>query len=127
MVLVDTSVWVSHLRHGEAWLAALLQDGMVCCHPCVIGELACGNLANRAETLSLLQALPRAELADHHEAMTFIAEHRLMGRGLGYVDVHLLASAVLSGTGLWTADQRLARSAAALGAVYRPHRDQGHR
>jgi predicted nucleic acid-binding protein len=118
MVLVDPSVWVSHLRQGNDRLAALLEEGVVCCHPYVIGELACGNLRNRAEILSLLRALPAAAVADHDEIMAFIDENRLVGRGLAYVDVHLLGSAVLSGVGLWTADRRLAEAAAALGVGY---------
>ena len=115
MVLVDTSVWVSHLREGDDRLAALLGEGVVCCHPFVIGELACGNLQNRIEILSLLRALPKAEVADHEEILTLIDHNRLMGKGLGYVDVHLLGSAVLSGISLWTADHRLAQAASLLG------------
>jgi len=116
MVLADTSVWVSHLREGEERLAGLLDEGVVCCHPFVIGELACGNLNNRAEILSLLSALPAAEVLDHDEVLAFIDANHLMGMGLGYVDVHLLGSAVLSGISLWTADRRLAQAASALGA-----------
>jgi predicted nucleic acid-binding protein len=118
MVLVDTSIWVSHLRAGEDRLATLLEEGIVCCHPFVIGELACGNLKNRSEILSLLQALPSAEVADHEEILAFIDSHTLMGKGLAYVDVHLLGSAVLSGVSLWTADRRLAESATALGVCH---------
>jgi predicted nucleic acid-binding protein len=116
MVLVDTSVWVSHLREGDDRLAGLLDEGAVCCHPFVIGELACGNLNNRTEILSLLRALPAAEVVDHHEVLAFIDANRLMGKGLGYVDVHLLGSAVLSGISFWTADRCLAQAASALGA-----------
>jgi predicted nucleic acid-binding protein len=115
MVLVDTSVWVSHLREGDDRLADLLDAGVVCCHPFVIGELACGNLKNRAGILSLLRALPAAELADHDEVLAFIDANRLMGKGLGYVDVHLLCSTVLSGISFCTADRRLAQVAATLG------------
>ena len=120
MVLVDTSVWVSHLREGNDRLAALSDEGMVCCHPFVIGELACGNLKNRLEILSLLQALPITEVADHEEILAFIDNNRLMGKGLGYVDIHLLGSAVLSGVSLWTADRPLAQAASALGVCYSP-------
>jgi len=120
MVLVDTSVWVSHLREGNDRLAALLDEGAVCCHPFVIGELACGNLKNRLEILLLLQALPAAEVADHEEILTFIDNNRLMGKGLGYVDVHLLGSAVLSGISFWTTDRQLAQAASALGVCYSP-------
>jgi predicted nucleic acid-binding protein len=118
MVLVDTSVWVSHLREGEDRLVRLLEEGVVCSHPFVVGELACGNLKNRTEILSLLQALPSAEVAIHEEILAFIENERLMGKGLGYVDVHLLGSAVLSDVLLWTADRRLAECAGALGIRY---------
>ncbi len=115
MVLVDTSIWVSHLRERDERLVALLEEGVVCSHPFVVGELACGNLKNRMEILSLLQALPSAEVATHEEILAFIESEQLMGKGLGYVDVHLLGSAVLSGVFLWTADRRLAECASALG------------
>jgi hypothetical protein len=118
MILVDTPVWVSHLREGDDRLVRLLDEGIVCCHPFVIGELACGNLKNRMEILSLLQALPSAEVADHEEILAFIDSNQLMGKGLAYVDVHLLGSAVLSGITLWTADRRLAKAATALGVCY---------
>lgn len=120
MVLVDTSVWVSHLRKGNDRLMALLDEGVVCCHPFVIGELACGNLKNRLEILSLLRALPIAETVDHEEILTFIDNNRLMGKGLGYIDIHLLGSAVLSGVSLWTTGRLLAQAALALGVCYSP-------
>jgi len=107
MVLVDTSVWVEHLRHGDLGLKARLQEGLVCCHPFIVGELACGNLKNRSEILSLLQALPQAIGAEHEEVMQFIENYRLIGKGLGYIDMHLLASARLSQVPLWTLDQKL--------------------
>jgi predicted nucleic acid-binding protein len=107
MVLVDTSVWVSHLREGNTTLERLLNDGDVVCHPFIVGELACGNLKNRAEILSLLQALPTSIQAEHDEVMKFIENNRLMGKGLGYVDVHLLAAASLTGAPLWTIDKKL--------------------
>ncbi|MBM4285979.1 MAG: type II toxin-antitoxin system VapC family toxin [Deltaproteobacteria bacterium] len=115
MVLVDTSVWVAHLRQGDVGLEALLLDGRVACHPCVIGELACGNLRRRSEILALLQALPQAGMAGHGEVMQFIDNHRLMGQGLGYVDMHLLAAALLSRIPLWTLDQKLHEAAVRLG------------
>ena len=107
MVLVDTSVWVAHLREGNTGLEALLSDGLAVCHPFIIGELACGNLKNRAAILSLLQTLPAAAQVEHEEVMLFIEKNRLMGKGLGYIDLHLLASAVLSNIPLWTLDKRL--------------------
>ena len=111
MVLVDTSVWVNHLRHGNRNLEKLLMDAEVMCHPFIIGELACGNLKNRNEIISLLQSLPKASTIDFDEFLFFIDTNQLMGKGVGFVDVHLLASAKLTGVKLWTADKRL-RSAA---------------
>lgn len=107
MVLVDTSVWVAHLRQGNIGLEALLNEGRVVCHPFVIGELACGNLRNRFEILVHLQALPRAIPAEHEEVMQFIENYSLMGKGLGYIDMHLLASALLTKISLWTLDKKL--------------------
>ena len=118
MVLVDTSVWVEHLRGGTTGLESSLNDGQVVCHPFIIGELACGNLKNRSQILLLLDALPSAQLADHEEAMLFIETNRLMGKGLGYIDIHLLASAVLTNVPLWTLDKRLNKAAAVLGIKF---------
>ena len=118
MVLVDTAIWVSHLKKGDAVLKSLLKDGEVLCHPFIIGELACGNLKNRAEILSLLKALPQAKVAGHDEVMKFIEIHNLAGAGLGYVDMHLLASALLSKAPLWTADRSLSAAAEKLGIGY---------
>jgi predicted nucleic acid-binding protein len=115
MILVDTSVWVAHLRAGKIGLEQFLNDGQVVCHPLVIGELACGNLKNRAEILTLMQALPAAVQAEHEEVLVFIENHRLMGKGLGYIDMHLLASALLSDVPLWTLDKKLSEIAAKLG------------
>ena len=118
MVLVDTAIWVLHLKKGDADLKALLEDGEVLCHPFIIGELACGNLKNRGEILSLLKALPQAKVAGHDEVMEFIEIHSLAGAGLGYVDVHLLASALLSKSTLWTTDRSLSAAAKKLGIGY---------
>ena len=107
MVLVDTSVWVAHLRQGDAGLETLLNEAAVVCHPFVIGELACGNLKNRPEILSLLKALPTATAAEHEEVMRFIENYRLMGLGLGYIDMHILASALLTKVPIWTLDKKL--------------------
>jgi predicted nucleic acid-binding protein len=115
MVLVDTSVWVGHLRSGNIGLEALLNDGDVVCHPFIIGELACGNLRNRAEIISLLQELPMALQADDEEALHFIEDRKLMGKGIGYVDIHLLMSAILTKASLWTLDKRLHEVAGKLG------------
>ena len=108
MILVDTSVWVEHLRHGLPRLATLLQEGEVMIHPWVIGELACGNLRKRSQVLELLQGLPAVTVASDAEVLLLIERDRLMGRGIGYVDAHLLASARLSHCRLWTQDRRLA-------------------
>jgi predicted nucleic acid-binding protein len=115
LVLVDTSVWVAHLRQGAIGLAALLHGGRVVGHPFIVGELACGNLRNRSEILSLLQRLPGAIRAEHEEVMQFIENYGLMGKGLGYIDTHLLASARLTGVPLWTLDKRLNEVAITLG------------
>ena len=114
MILVDTSVWVAHLRQGTVGLDGLLLEGRVVCHPFIVGELACGNLRNRAEILALLQELPRAIVAAHQEVMNFIESNGLMGKGLGFIDLHLLASAKLTGVPFWTLDKRLNRAAANL-------------
>ncbi len=111
MVLVDTSVWVSHLRKGNAKLADLLNEGEVLYHPFILGELACGNLKNRPAILSYLELLPMSIVAEHKEVLSFIENYRLMGKGLGYVDVHLLASAVLTSVSIWTLDKKLAQTA----------------
>ncbi len=107
IVLVDTSVWISHFRKGNAQLQDFLIEGKVACHPFIIGELACGNLKNRQEILALLEALPKTVLAGHEEVLYFIELHRLMGKGLGYIDTHLLASTQLSEVLLWTLDNNL--------------------
>lgn len=116
MILVDTSVWVDHLRKSDRGLAELLTASNVLMHPFVIGELACGNLRKRDQILALLKNLPRAGVATDNEVLFFIERHTLMGRGLGFVDVHLLASVALHGTArLWTRDKRLRAAADSLG------------
>jgi predicted nucleic acid-binding protein len=108
MILVDSSVWIDHLRAGDAELSMLLDAGRVLMHPFVLGELACGNLRNRREILGLLGSLPRIMQATDDEVPYFIEHHALMGRGIGYVDAHLLAAAMLDGSArLWTRDKRL--------------------
>lgn len=112
MVLVDTSIWVDHFRTGDAALVSLLQAGRVCCHPMILGELACGNLQNRKQVLGLLSDLSACVEASHDEVLQMIEHHALMGKGIGFVDAHLLASCMLTGaTQLWTRDKRLARIA----------------
>lgn len=122
MILVDTSVWIDHLRAGQSPLATALDEGKVLIHPFVLGELACGDLKNRDRVLQLLGALPSAPIATDPEALEFIERRALMGRGIGYIDVHLLASTALAGTAwLWTLDKRLAAIAAEL---FRPPEKQ---
>ncbi len=119
MILVDTSVWVSHLRAGETHLKELLIDAEVLCHPFIVGELACGSIKNRTEILSLMQLLPGAKTASHEEVLQFIQTHDLMGAGLGLIGVHLLASALLSRAPLWTLDKQLKVASVKLGIDYR--------
>lgn len=115
MILVDTSVWIDHLRSGEQRLSEALEGERVMMHPFVLGELACGNLKDRREVLRLLEDLPAAPTATDLEALEFIERRALMGRGIGYLDVHLLASTVLyGGARLWTRDRRLAAAATEL-------------
>jgi predicted nucleic acid-binding protein len=119
LILVDTSVWVDHLRRGDLGLVALLERTAVVMHPFVVGEIACGSLKDRQSLLELLHDLPRAVIATDDEAMQFIERHRLFGKGIGYIDVHLLASVALTGGAqLWTRDQRLRQVAAAMGFAY---------
>ena len=119
MVLVDTSIWVNHLRRGDRHLENLLMNGDVVCHPFIIGELACGNIRNRNEILSLLKTLPSTPTVDMAEYLFFVERNHLFGVGIGFVDVHLLASAKLSGTRLWTADKKLTEAALHLKISYR--------
>ena len=119
MILVDTSVWVDHLRRGDPGLVALLERAAVVMHPFVMGEIACGSLKDRQSLPELLHDLPRAVIATDDEAMQFIERHRLFGKGIGYIDVHLLASVALTGGAqLWTRDQRLRQVAATMGFAY---------
>jgi hypothetical protein len=114
MILVDTSVWIEHLRSGTIGLETVLDEGNVTCHPLIIGELACGNLKNRTEILTLLKSLPLASRANDDEALKFVEDRKLMGKGLGYIDIHLLMSALLNKIPLWTLDKRLHELATSL-------------
>ncbi|MCG6955350.1 MAG: type II toxin-antitoxin system VapC family toxin [Gemmatimonadetes bacterium] len=121
MILVDTSIWVDHLRAGDDGLATALERGLVFTHPFIVGELACGRIRNRGEVLGLLGSLPVGPVATDDEALQYIDFHQLMGRGIGYVDVHLLASTALAdGLRLWTRDRRLEEVAAELGMAHTP-------
>jgi predicted nucleic acid-binding protein len=115
MILVDTSVWIHHLRRGNPRLAVLLLDGEVLAHAFVAGELACCELGKRTEILGLLADLPQAPTATHDEVLHLVEQRCLWGRGLGWIDIHLLASALLAPCAVWTLDARLARVASSLG------------
>ena len=114
-MLVDTSVWIDHFRRSDHDLEYLLEDGLVLTHPFVIGELACGSMAKRSQVLELLAALPTVLIATNDEALALVDRHRLFGTGLGWIDVHLLASAKLSQEPLCTADRRLRAAAVKVG------------
>jgi predicted nucleic acid-binding protein len=118
MVLVDTSVWVSHLRDGNTGLEKLLSDGEAVCHTFMVGELACGNLKNRYEILTYLQSLPMTILAEDEEVLEFIESNQLMGKGLDYIDIHLIASAALTDAPLWALDKTLDKFTKKIGINY---------
>ena len=113
-MLVDTSVWVDHLRQNEPVLALLLERLEVECHPFIVGELALGSMQQRSEILTLLHSLPQLHIATHDEVLAFVDRHKLAGSGIGWVDAHLLASAAINHTVLWTKDKRLSNVAEAL-------------
>ena len=115
MILVDTSVWVDHLRNGNDQLKDWLNNNEVIVHPFVIGELACGSIKNRREVLSLLSELPEAIVADHDEVLSFVDNNRLFATGIGWIDAHLIASALLSKSRLMTLDKPLSKIASVLG------------
>ena len=117
MILVDTSIWVDHFRSNSTELARALTEGVVLGHPCVVGELACGNLRDRRQTLELLRDLPQAVRATDEEALECIERNKLHGRGIGWTDVQLLASALLSSARLWTLDGPLSREAKRCGVT----------
>jgi predicted nucleic acid-binding protein len=117
MILSDTSVWIDHLRRGEPQLVRLLADGQVLVHPFVVAEIALGSLARRDSVIGILESLPRGPVALHEEVMTLIEEEQLYGLGIGYIDVHLVASARLAGARLWTRDKRLRAVADRLGVA----------
>lgn len=121
MILVDTSVWIDHLRRSDRGLVELLERSAVLAHPFVIGEIACGSLKDRITVVGLLQDLPRAVVAEDVEVLRFIDRRALHGKGIGYIDAHLLASVALTqGARLWTRDRRLRGIAQALGCEHPP-------
>ena len=111
MILVDTSVWVDHLRSGNELLCHLLEENAVVTHPFVLGELSAGNISKRSNFLRLLRRLPVATEASHHEVLALIEGHRLWGLGLGYFDLHLLCSSLIDSIPLWTLDKKLSKIA----------------
>jgi predicted nucleic acid-binding protein len=115
MVLVDTSAWVEHLRRGDAALSEYLTAGEVLVHSFVVEELACGHLLNRDRLIDFLHALPTAPTASHEEFLAFVAGHNLSGKGLGAVDVHLLASAKLAGASVYSLDKAMVTAAKRMG------------
>ena len=117
MLLVDTSIWVDHLRRGDAQLQDALERGQVGIHPWIIGELACGQLRQREQVLSLLGDLPQLSVATDQEVLHLIESQQLMGCGIGYIDVHLIAACLISNAKLWTRDQRLHQVAVDLGTA----------
>ncbi len=114
MILVDTSIWIDHLRKGNDALSLLLEQDLVLTHPFIVGELACGSIVSRREILGLLETLPAAVSAGSGEVLQLVETKRLYGVGIGWIDVHLLASAQLSHAPLWTSDRRLKRAAESL-------------
>jgi len=120
-VLVDTSVWVGHFKQRDEQLVALLQAGMVACHPYVVVEVACGTPPQRNELIELLRQLESLPVATADELLVLLQQHALHGRGCGFVDISLLASTLLSEKAvLWTLDKRLETLAMELGCSYRP-------
>jgi predicted nucleic acid-binding protein len=115
MILVDTSIWIDHIRRPNRRLIAMLDAELVSMHPWVIGELACGDLADRQNVLYLLGSLPRTAVATDDEVLFFIDKHRISGKGVGYLDMHLLAAAALGSLQVWTRDRRLQEVASGLG------------
>ena len=121
MLLVDTSIWIDHLRSGDPALAASLEKQQVLTHDFVIGEIALGNLRQRNTVIAAMSGLPRATRASSAEVLTFIEREALHGLGVGYIDAHLLASVRLTpGSSLWTRDKRLAKIAVKLGVATSP-------
>ncbi|MFO7671707.1 MAG: PIN domain-containing protein [Bacteroidales bacterium] len=115
MILVDTSIWIDHLHNSNKDLKELLLSNQVCIHPCILGELSCGNISNRTEVLSLLRALSIIDSVLDEEVLVLIEDRKLYGKGLGFIDVHLLASALVHHVLIWTRDTSLNRVAKEFG------------
>ena len=118
MILVDASVWIEHLRHRDAVLAHLIEEDAILMHPYTIAEIGLGSLADRDQLIEQLESLPVAPVASHNEVMALIGLNRLYGTGVGYVDCHLLTTALLIGGRVWTRDKRLMREAERLRIAY---------
>jgi predicted nucleic acid-binding protein len=118
LILVDTSVWVDHLHKKDSQLVELLEGNAVIMHPFVVGEIACGSLADRPLILDLLQLLPMATVAEFSEVLGYIERYKLHGKSIGYVDAHLLASAAIGGAKLWTRDKKLHAVTLSLGYAF---------
>lgn len=127
MILVDTSIWIDHFRHGDAELRRIINDDRLLCHPFVVGELALGSLRERDEVLAFLAAQREAMIASHAEVITIIDRHSILSMGIGYTDAHLLTSTLLEKrSSLWTRDKRLAAAAQQVGAVLHPDAQASH-
>ncbi|MEZ5070314.1 MAG: type II toxin-antitoxin system VapC family toxin [Bacteroidales bacterium] len=118
MILVDTSVWIDHFHHSDEDLKELLLSNQVCIHPFILGELSCGNISNREEVLSLLRTLLSSDPVLDEEVFILIEERKLYGKGLGFIDVHLLASALIHHTPIWTRNKSLKHVAGELSIIY---------
>lgn len=125
-LLADTSIWIGHFRGEEPRLGPLLLDGSVLMHPFVLGELACGNLRQRARVLAELESLPAAVTAEHTEVFNLIESWKLWGQGIGWTDAHLIASALLSRCVFWTLDERLKKAAHHAGVIQFHPRGTAH-
>jgi hypothetical protein len=122
VILVDTSVWIDHLRRSIPDLMHELQNGTIASHPFVVGELALGHFRNRDETVDLLRELPGLKVAAHDEVLEFVLRHDLPGRGIGWIDAHLLCAAHANDVPIWTHDRRLGACAAKLRLASHPPR-----
>jgi predicted nucleic acid-binding protein len=120
MILADSSVWVHHIRHGNAALVALIEQKALVCHPFVVGELACGDLPSWRANVEEFRLLPEVPMLRHDEVLMLLERHRLMASGIGWVDAHVLGSTMLAGARLWTLDKPLARAAAKLSVLAHP-------
>ena len=120
-ILADSSIWMDYLRHKDAMLQLFIDDGTLCIHPFIIGEIALGHLNPRARILFDIDQLPKIMQVEDHEALALIEKHKLFGTDIGYIDVHLLASALISSAALWTRDKALHAAAEKLGIAAQIH------